>query len=164
MTMTLEHDIPFLNWLGATLVEWSAEHSLLVLPIVPHHLNRSGVVHGGIYSVLADAAGGLAGCWSDDPARPRKAFTLSLTTSFLGTATAGRLHARGALRRRGGRIYFSTVEITNDAGELVTLGEGSFRYRTPENGAPSRALRRESGEVAARSAPGSGVEPRGPSR
>jgi uncharacterized protein (TIGR00369 family) len=139
MTMAIAHDIPFLEWIGATLVEWGPEHALLVLPIAPHHLNRSGVVHGGVYAVLADAACGLAGCWSDDPARPRKSFTLSLTTSFLGTAAEGRLVARGSLRRRGGRIYFSTVEITNDAGVLVTLGEGSFRYRTPDAGTTSRA-------------------------
>ena len=162
--MTLEHDIPFLNWMGATLVEWSSHHALLVLPITQQHLNRSGVVHGGVYAVLADAACGLAGCWSDDPARPRKSFTLSLTTSFLGTATEGRLHARGALRRRGSRIYFSTVEITNDADELVTLGEGSFRYRTPEVAAPLHAVPRGAVGERVTSVPESAMKPHGPSR
>jgi uncharacterized protein (TIGR00369 family) len=132
--MSLDHDIPFLHWMGANLTEWGPEHALLRLQIAPQHLNRSGVVHGGVYAVLADAACGLAGCWSDDAARPRKSFTLSLTTSFLGTATAGCLLARGSLRRRGQRIYFSTVEITDDAGGLLTLGEGSFRYRTSAAG------------------------------
>lgn len=139
--MGIDHDIPFLHWMGATLTEWGPEHALLTLPIAPQHLNRSGVVHGGVYTVLADAACGLAGCWSDDATRARKAFTLSLTTSFLGTATTGQLLARGSLRRRGQRIYFSTVEITSDAGELLTLGEGSFRYRTSDAGRADADLR-----------------------
>jgi uncharacterized protein (TIGR00369 family) len=137
MTMPLDHDVPFLHWLGATLTEWSATHALLLLPIAPHPLNRSGVVHGGVYSVLADAACGLAGCYSDDVAHSRKSFTLSLTTSFLRNTSAGRLLARGTLRRRGARIYFSTVEISSDAGELLTVGEGSFKYRTADAGRPT---------------------------
>ncbi|MDQ6619212.1 MAG: PaaI family thioesterase [Pseudomonadota bacterium] len=130
--MPLDHDIPFLHWMGASLLEWGPEVAVLSLEVEPRHLNRSGVVHGGIYAVLADAAGGLAGCHSDDPAHPRKAYTVSLTTNFLSAAAEGHITARGTLRRRGGRVYFSSIEITSDSGDLLALGEGSFLYRTHE--------------------------------
>ncbi|MEP7062752.1 MAG: PaaI family thioesterase [Betaproteobacteria bacterium] len=135
-----EHGIPFMQSLGATLVEWGPEHAQFALAIAPRHLNRSGVVHGGVYAVLADAACGLSGCYSNDPAQPRRAYTLSLTTSFLGAAAKGTLHALGKLRRRGRRIYFATVEITGDEGELLALGEGSFMYHNnPDGAVPSPA-------------------------
>lgn len=132
----IEHGIPFLQWLGARLVEWGPTDARFELAIAPQHLNRSGVVHGGIYAVLADAACGLSGCHSDDPQHPRKAYTLSLTTTFVGAAARGTLHAHGRLRRRGKRVYFATVEITGDAGELLTLGEGSFLYHDNPDGVP----------------------------
>lgn len=126
----LDHDVPFLNWLGATLVEWGPEHAVLALPVAPQHLNRSGVVHGGVYSVLADAAGGLAGCYGDGPGARVKSYTMALTTSFLGSARDGRLVARGSLRRRGRLVYFATVEITDAGGALLALAEGNFLIRS----------------------------------
>lgn len=139
--MNAGHDIPFLAWLGARLVEWTTEQAVLALTVAPQHLNRSGVVHGGIYSVLADAAGGLAGCYSADPEVPVKSYTVSLTTSFLGATGEGELVARGRLRRRGRRVYFSTVEITGQRNELVALAEGSFLYRGSADSVRSARLR-----------------------
>lgn len=127
--MPIDHDIPFLHWMGVTVFEWERSHVLLRMPVLGHHLNRSGVVHGGIYAVLADAAGGLAGCYREEAGPRVTAYTLSLTTSFVGKVSEGSLHARGTLRRAGRQVYFSTIEITSDGGELLTLGEGSFLYR-----------------------------------
>lgn len=132
-------DVPFLDFIGARLVEWSPGHARVALPVEPRHLNRSGVVHGGLYAVLVDAAGGLCGLYTGDVAHPRKAFTLSLTTSFLDAAGAGTLLATGTQRRSGRRVYFSTVEVTADDGRLVAIGEGSFLYRA--SGTSSRAAR-----------------------
>jgi uncharacterized protein (TIGR00369 family) len=131
------HDIPFLDFVGARLVEWSPGLARVALTIEPRHLNRSGVVHGGLYAVLVDAAGGLAGLYSPDPVHPRKAFTLSLTTSFLDAAGGGTLMATGRERRGGRRVYFATVEVASEDGRLVAVGEGSFLYRAP--GVSSRA-------------------------
>ena len=132
-------DVPVLDFIGARLVEWSSGHARVALPIEPRHLNRSGVVHGGLYAVLVDAAGGLSGLYTGDAEHPRKAFTLSLTTSFLDAAAHGTLLATGTQRRSGRRVYFSTVEVTSDDGRLVAIGEGAFLYRA--SGASTRAAR-----------------------
>lgn len=131
------HDIPFLHFVGARLVEWTPGRACVALALQPQHLNRSGVVHGGLYAVLVDAAGGLSGLHSADPAVPRKAFTLSLTTSFLDAVGSGTIVATGTLRRPGRRVYFSTVEIHADDGRLLAVGEGTFLYRAAGESARS---------------------------
>ncbi|AOB31368.1 hypothetical protein AKI39_12755 [Bordetella sp. H567] len=125
-----DHAAPFLQFIGAYVADWSEGRATVVLPLDGRHLNRSGVVHGGLYSVLIDAAGGLAGCHSTDPARSKLAITLSLTTSFTGQVREGRLLAHARVRKQGSRIFFSTVEVLDDQGELAALGEGTFRLRS----------------------------------
>jgi uncharacterized protein (TIGR00369 family) len=133
------HDIPFLDFVGARMLEWSQGRARVALTLAPQHLNRSGVMHGGLYSVLVDAAGGLCGLYSADPAVPRKAFTLSLTTSFLDAVGRGTIVATGTLRRPGRRVYFSTVDVHADDGRLLAVGEGTFLHRAP--GDSTRAAR-----------------------
>jgi len=128
MSTALREDLPpFLRHAGVDVDSWEDGRAEVSLRIGAHHLNRTGVVHGGIYTVLVDAAGGLAGCYSADPERRVLAYTVSLTTSFLGRADRGVLRAVGRVRRRGKRIFFATVEI-DCGGELVALGEGSFMF------------------------------------
>lgn len=121
----LPEDNPFLRHMGVDIETWSRGRVVVRLPIAAHHLNRSGIVHGGVYTVLCDTAGGLAGCYAD-PGQPRVfAYTVSLTTQFVGKAAAGCLWAEGRVERSGRQIYFSSVQVRSDAG-LVALGQGSF--------------------------------------
>jgi len=121
----LPEDNPFLRHVGIEIETWSRGHVVVRLPIAAHHLNRSGIVHGGIYTVLCDTAGGLAGCYAD-PGEPRVfAYTVSLTTNFVGKAASGCLRAEGRVERSGRQIYFSNVQVHSDEG-LVALGQGSF--------------------------------------
>lgn len=120
--ITIE-SIPYLDDVGVEIEHWSPGNAVVGLEIKPRHLNRSGVVHGGLYSVLADAAGGLAGCYSE--AAPVRAYTVTLTTSFLDRACAGRLRAEGVVMRHGARMYFANVDISCD-GRRVAIAQGSF--------------------------------------
>jgi uncharacterized protein (TIGR00369 family) len=119
------NQIPFLHHTGVEIEQWRAGHAVVGLQIRPHHLNRVGIVHGGLYSVLADAAGGLAGCYSEDPGRRVLAFTVSLTTNFLDSARQGHLRATGTVMRSGRRLFFSNVDIACD-GRRVATAQGSF--------------------------------------
>lgn len=129
----LQHDIPFLSFIGARLTAWTDGEATVALPLDEQHLNRSGIVHGGIYCVLMDAAGGLAGCYGNGPGEHVRSLTLSLTTSFLGRASTGTLWARATVRKMGSRIYFSTIEIHTDQHELVAMGEGTFRVSSAQS-------------------------------
>ena len=47
--------------MGYRLTEWSAERAVVELVVGPQHLNRSGVLHGGVLATLLDSALGFAG-------------------------------------------------------------------------------------------------------
>src|SRR5260221_4624257 len=70
--------------LGYRLAEWRDDFARLELVLEPKHLNRSGVVHGGVLATMLDVTLGYAGVFTAEPGRVRRAVTLSMTTSFLG--------------------------------------------------------------------------------
>lgn len=125
----LEDTVGFNAVLGMKLVEWSADHAVMELPIREVHLNRSNALHGGVVATLIDAVCGYAGVWVPEGEPRRKALTLSLTTNYMGQARAGTVRAT-AVRKGGGRnIFFASCEVHDEAGNLLAMGEGSYRYR-----------------------------------
>ena len=62
----------FNNALGIRLSDWSDGRCSVELDVIGDHLNRSGVVHGGVLMTLLDVACGYAGTWTEaqDGARP----------------------------------------------------------------------------------------------
>lgn len=126
----------FHGHIGHRLVQWEPALAVLELEIGRHHLNRGGVIHGGVLATLIDAVCGFAGCYSEDPAERRGAITLSLTVSFTGQVSEGTVRAVGRRKAGGRRIYFATGEVFGPDGELIAMGEGSFRVRSGPLPAP----------------------------
>lgn len=125
----LEETVGFNAVLGMKLVEWSADHAVMELPIQPVHLNRSNALHGGVIATLIDAVLGYAGVWVPEGEPRRKALTLTLTTNFMGQVREGKVRAT-AFKKGGGRsIFFASCEVHDEAGNLIAIGEGSYRYR-----------------------------------
>lgn len=116
--------------LGMQVVEWQQDRAVVELTIEPKHLNRSGNVHGGVLASMLDSALSLAGLHCDVPGNIRRGMTLSLTTTFVGPAQQGVLRATGNLRGGGQKTYMTSGEITDEKGNLVAMGEGSFRRRS----------------------------------
>ena len=120
----------FADLVGYQLGEWRRDYVELVLSLEAKHLNRQGMMHGGVLATLVDAACGYAGCFTEDEAPPRKAFTLSLTCQFIATAAAGAVLTIRAYRTGGGRqTFFSRAEIHDQEGRLIGQGNGVHRYR-----------------------------------
>ena len=129
----------FNDLLGLRIAQWSEDRAVLEIEIDERHLNRSGVLHGGVLATLIDAACGFAGCYCPLPGRVRKALTLSLTTSFTGQARSGTVRAIASKRPGGRKIFVATAEVTNNRGEIIGLGQGTYRYRSgseDESGVP----------------------------
>ncbi len=120
----------FFKLLDFRLVAWDEELAILELEVGPQHLNRAGVLHGGVLTSMIDIAGGFAGCYCPFPDRVRRAVTLSLTTSFSGQVTGGLVRAAGRKRAGGRKIFVATAEITDTSGAIIALGEGTYRYRS----------------------------------
>jgi uncharacterized protein (TIGR00369 family) len=114
--------------LGYRLAEWRDDFARLELVLEPKHLNRSGVVHGGVLATMLDVTLGYAGVFSEEKGRVRRAVTLSMTTSFLGQAKTGVLSCLARRRGGGKTIFMATGEVLDEGGNLIALGEGTFRY------------------------------------
>lgn len=121
---------PFGRSLGFAVTEWADGHVRLEMEVKPEHLNRSGVLHGGIVSTLIDTACGYAGTWCRQPGHVRWAVTLSLTTQFIGQAGLGRLATVGKKRGGGRKVFFATAEVLDADGKLIGFGDSTQRYRS----------------------------------
>jgi uncharacterized protein (TIGR00369 family) len=117
----------FNRHLNMKIVEWSDGAATVTLDIEDFMRNRFGAVHGGLIATLIDAAGGYSGNFCPHPGRRRVSSTISMTTSFLAPSRGGRITARAKVRGGGRTIYVSTVEITDEDGTLLAIGEASFR-------------------------------------
>lgn len=120
----------FADLVGYRVGAWENGRAEIVLDVSDPHLNRSGIMHGGVLSTLVDVANGYAGCHCTVPGNARRSVTLQLTTQFLAPVRGGtRIVATGRVVGGGGRIFFSTCEVHDEKGTLVGRGEGVFKYR-----------------------------------
>jgi uncharacterized protein (TIGR00369 family) len=122
---------PFAKLIGYEMSEWDADHATIVLTVEEQHINRSGVLHGGVLATIIDTACGFAGCYQAPPLPCRRAMTLTLHTQFIGPAEVGARLSATARRTGGGRqIFFSSCEVRDQDRRLIARGDGTFRYRT----------------------------------
>lgn len=124
-------DLPgFHSVLGYRQASWEENEAAIELELQPKHLNMGGVIHGGVLSSLLDIALAQAGTYCPYPGRVRKAVTLTLTTTFTGQCSSGTIRITGHKRAGGTRIFNSTGEVHDDKGNLLAIGEGTFRIRS----------------------------------
>jgi uncharacterized protein (TIGR00369 family) len=121
---------PFLEFVGTRLQEWRDGYARMTLELQRHHLNRAGVVHGGLLSTLIDHAGGFCGLYCSVPGNRRYGMTLSMTCNFLAQSKAGTLTVTGERVTGGHKIYFARTEVHTDTGLLVATGNSVHRYRS----------------------------------
>lgn len=120
----------FHELIGYRLVSHCEGRAVVELEIQPRHLNRAGVIHGGVLMALLDIVLAEAGLYCDDPQRVRRALTLSMSTTFTGQCSAGVIRAIGVKRAGGRRIFNSSGEIRDQDENLLAIGEGTFRLRS----------------------------------
>ena len=121
----------FADLLGYELTSWQDDLAEVSLVLDQRHMNRSGVMHGGVLSTLIDSACGFSGCYAPEGAPARRAFTLSLTCNFIGTAHKGARITARARRSGGGKsVFFADCEVLDEAGRVIGSGQGTFKYIT----------------------------------
>jgi uncharacterized protein (TIGR00369 family) len=101
----------------------------VVLTIGPQHLNRLGVLHGGVLGTLIDSATGYAVAFADSPTKMKPAVTLSFNVQFLGQTQAGdRLIATGKHIGGGKTIAYAAAEVHAADGRLIARGDAVYRF------------------------------------
>ena len=133
---------PFLNLLGTSVEEWRDGYARISLSIQPEHLNRAGVIHGGVLATLLDHGGGFCGLYCITPGNRRYGMTLSLSCNFVGQSKTGKVFVIGNRTSSGRRIYFSDTEVRTEEGVLLATGSSVHRYRNGSEdpaGVPARS-------------------------
>lgn len=120
---------PYHDLLGLVLEHWEDGMARLACEAGPRHLNRSGIVHGGVVLSLLDQAAAFAGLWCSVKGNVRKAVTIDLDCRFTGQVREGRLVAEGRVVSRGRNIFFCRTEVRDAAGGLVAFGASTHRWR-----------------------------------
>lgn len=119
------------------LVEVGPDRAVFRLVIGPNSVNGFGMVHGGALYAMADNATGCA-VHTDG----RDHVTQSGSLNFLSNQASGVILATARVRQRGRRTALASVDITNEEGKLLAVGD--FRYYCVSEGKPAR----EQGEAA----------------
>ena len=115
--------LPFVDHVGARVLEADQGASLLALAVAPHHFNSSGVVHGAALFTLADTGMGAALHSVLDASEA--CATIEIKINFLRPVSAGEARCRSALVHRGRSTAMleSTLEV---ADKVVAKASGTF--------------------------------------
>ena len=114
---------------GIVLVELRLGYGKAQMKIEPRHQNGIGIVQGGAIFTLADFAFAVAA-----NSAGRVAVGVNTNISYLKAARSGTLWAEATEISRSRRISTCTVRVTDDAGELIALFQGTAYIKDEEIG------------------------------
>jgi uncharacterized protein (TIGR00369 family) len=112
---------PYFKLLSMRLVAAGRGSSLLTIDLEAKHLQPFGVVHGGVFASILDAAA----FWAvyGDLADPEVGLTtVDLTLNYLAPAVDGQLVAKGKTLKLGRRLGYAEAFVYDKDEELVAHG------------------------------------------
>lgn len=100
---------PFGNFLGISIDEYGDGTAQCSLPLLSHHMNAGGRVHGGVLTSLADTAAGVA----VRSVRPegKLSATTDLSIAFIRPPMGDCLIASATVIHAGSRLFRTEIAI-----------------------------------------------------
>ena len=122
----------FWRWIGVEVEDAGEGWCRLHLQVRDEMLNADGApLHGSVYAALVDmATGGALATTLEDSGGGVGQTTLDLNVSYIGSVSAGGVHAEGRILRRGRTIAFGEAKITDDDGRLLAAGRATYMILT----------------------------------
>lgn len=105
------------------LLEVAPGHARAKMTLAAHHLNGLGTVHGGAIFTLADFTFAAA-----SNSHGTIAVAINASISIMKASRSGALHAEAREVSRNPKLGNYSVEVKDDAGDLVALFHG-LAYR-----------------------------------
>ncbi|WP_390923203.1 PaaI family thioesterase [Parasedimentitalea psychrophila] len=99
----------------------------VTLDLKPQHLNPIGVLHGGIVAMLLDVVCGNTASAYFDRAEHPFVVTVSLNTSYVAAARAGRVTATAQAKGGGRSIAYVNGELHGEDGLLLATATAIFK-------------------------------------
>ena len=132
LKVMVEQQIPFNRFLGLELAHAEPGRIRLELPFRDDFLGDwvRAALHGGVISMVADVAGGIA-VWSTLESPSLRVSTIDLRIDYLRPGKTERLVAEAAIVRVGGRIGVSDVRLFHPGAEdhLIATGKGVYAIK-----------------------------------
>ncbi len=104
--------------LGLRITRFAAEGCVVETEVSERFFQHAGIVHGGIYALMAESAASTAAAFAVDVSKFRVAGQ-ELSASHVRPATEGSLRAEARLVHRGKSSLVYLVDVEND-GRLVS--------------------------------------------
>ncbi|MDX1437247.1 MAG: PaaI family thioesterase [Anaerolineales bacterium] len=117
------------GYLGIDLVEINEEAAVLTMPVTEKIHQAGGVVHGGIYLVLAESAAGVHAAYLADL---EEYFPVGIenSASHVRSARDGHLRATASLVRRSRSFTVHEVKVEHEeSGGLLSTARVTHYYR-----------------------------------
>jgi len=131
----IQEHIPFNRVLGLKIESMDLKSPKLRFDMRPELVGnaRRGILHGGVISAVLDATGGYAImlALAKEPKPGEKLpfpniGTIDLRVDYLRPGRGRHFIATGRVVRLGNRIAVTHMELTNDAGELISTGAAAY--------------------------------------
>jgi uncharacterized protein (TIGR00369 family) len=119
---------PFTARLGIRIVRIGDDRAELTMPFEPGLATIGDLVHGGAIASLLDTAGMVAAWANDDVPERISGSTAGLTVDLVAPASGSDLTALARVIRRGRRLCFVEVDVTDAEGATVAKGLVTYSY------------------------------------
>lgn len=116
--------VPYARFLGLQLGEFRDGQVSIHLEVRDELKQNQGVVHGGAIASLIDTASAFAVLTRIEITE--RVTTTDLTIHYLRPVTSGRMTAIARIVRGGRRLFVLSVEVTNDANQLVATAVTTY--------------------------------------
>lgn len=117
----------FVKLCGIEYAEVTPGSCAAVCTVEQHHLNPFGIAHGGLTFTLMDTAAGVAATAAGDGTCAP--LTLCSSAHFLRPVRPGRIQASAKVIKAGRSTGLVSVQVTDEAGTLLTTGEFEIFYK-----------------------------------
>ena len=112
---------PYFELLSMKLVDVGVGYALLEIDLAKKHLQPYGMVHGGVFASIIDAAAFWSVCFGiEDPAAGLT--TVDLKLNYLAPAASGKLFARGRQIKVGRTLGYAEARVFDQSDTLLAHG------------------------------------------
>ncbi|HEY4116954.1 MAG TPA: hotdog fold thioesterase [Byssovorax sp.] len=124
-----EEFIPFNKFLGVRVIRAEVGSVRLEVPFRPELVGdpMKPALHGGVLSMLADTAGGMA-VWSAVEDELARISTIDLRVDYLRPGKLEPIAAEAVVVRVGGRVGVADVRLFHPTDEAATVATGKAVY------------------------------------
>jgi uncharacterized protein (TIGR00369 family) len=118
---TIVNFCPYFELLSMKLQDVGIGYSVLGIDLAQKHLQPFGMVHGGVFASIIDAAAFWSLYFAIEDQNAGLT-TVDLKLNFLAPAASGKLIAKGRQIKMGNTLGYAEAEVTDEKGNILSHG------------------------------------------